>query len=184
MDNRAYAIPTPILQRARALIIVNQFKAGAILGVTGGYGVILVKRPNQTWSLPVMLEAGEASLGFQLGGKSVETIYVITDDETPRLLFDSRFKVGVDAKAVAGPRWTEIETVNRDFVSAPVLVYTKSKGLFAGATVKAGVLARDDDSNLAFYRTNYTMPELLYGDFVKPPAEVQPLMAYVQRLAP
>jgi len=28
------------------------------------------------------------------------------------------------------------------------------------------------------------MPELLYSDWVQPPAEVQPLMAMVQRLAP
>jgi hypothetical protein len=28
------------------------------------------------------------------------------------------------------------------------------------------------------------MPELLYSDWVTPPSEVQPLMAYVQQLAP
>ena len=107
---------------------------------------------------------------------------MITDDETPRRLFDGRVNFGVDAKAVIGPRWAEMESVNKDILSTPVLVYTKSKGLFAGATVKAGYLTRDDDANYDFYRTPYTMPELLYGNFVTPPEEVRPLMAYVTKL--
>ncbi len=103
MSDPATAIPRPILEGAHALIIVNQFKAGFIFGVTGGYAVVMVKKPSGHWSLPVLLDANEASFGFQLGAKSVETIYIITNDTTPRLLFKNRFNVGVDAKATAGP---------------------------------------------------------------------------------
>lgn len=181
-DNPAYAIPAPVLQKAHGLIIINQFKAGFIFGVTGGYGVIMVKRPDGTWSIPVMIDAGAASLGLQVGGKSVETIFVLTDDETPRLLFNGRVNVGVDAAAVAGPRWTEMESVSKAILATPVLVYTKSKGLYAGATFKAGFISRDDDANRQFYKTPFTMPELLYSNFVTPPEEVKPLMAYVTRI--
>ncbi|HEY9156194.1 MAG TPA: lipid-binding SYLF domain-containing protein, partial [Opitutaceae bacterium] len=135
-----------------------------------------------TWSIPVIVHGGGVSFGLQAGGKSIETIFVITDDETPRRLFDGRVNFGVDAKAVIGPRWAEMESVNKEILATPVLVYTKSKGLFAGATVKAGYLTRDDDANRDFYRTPYTMPELLYGNFVTPPEEVRPLMAYLTKL--
>lgn len=182
MGNPAYAIPTPVLQRARGIIIINQFKAGFILGVTGGYGVILVKRPDNTWSIPVLIDAGEASFGLQVGGKSIETIFVLTDDETPRRLFNGRVNIGVEAKAVIGPRWTEMESVNKEILVTPVLVYSKSKGAFAGAAVKTGFITRDDDANRKFYQTQFTMPELLYGNFVTPPAEVKPLMDYVQKI--
>jgi lipid-binding SYLF domain-containing protein len=187
MADPATAIPANILQQARAIIIVNQFKAGFFLGVKDGYGVILVKKPSGRWSLPVILSAGEASLGLQFGAKSVETVMVITNDETPRLLFNERFNVGVDAKAVAGPKAAERERDNHPIIDAPVLVYSKSKGLFAGATVKLGYLSRNDESNFALYRTNYTLPELLYSDWVQPETaapEVLPLMHLVQRLAP
>ena len=60
----------------------------------------------------------------------------------------------------------------------------KSAGVFAGATVKAGRIARNDKANFSLYNTRYTMPELLYSDWVQAPAEIQPLMAMVQRLAP
>ena len=182
MDDPAFAIPAPVLQKARAIIILNQFKAGFIFGATGGYGVILAKRPDNTWSIPVIVHGGGVSFGLQAGGKSIETILVLTDDETPRRLFTGRVNFGVDAKAVMGPRWAEMESVNKEILATPVLVYTKSKGLFAGATVKAGYLTRDDDANRDFYRTPYTMPELLYGNFVTPPQEVVPLINYVTKL--
>ena len=177
-----YAIPEQVLQAARAIVITSQFEAGLIFGVKGGYGVIMVKRSDGTWSIPVLIRAGEASVGLQLGGKAVETVYVITDDATPKLLFKKRFNVGVDAKAVAGPKYAEAESMNKEILRTPVLVYVKNKGLMAGATVKAGYMSRNDDANRRFYKTTYTMPELLFGNFVPPPPETQPLMAFVRQI--
>jgi len=178
------AIPSSVLARARAIVITNQFKAGFFIGVQNGYGVVLVKKASGRWSVPVLIKAGAASLGLQLGGTAVETIFVITDDQTPRLMFKNRFNVGVDAKAVAGPHGSEKENDNRPIIDAPVLVYMKNSGLYAGATVQTGYLARNDPANRLLYNTNYVMPELLYSDWVPPIPEVQPLMNLVQRIAP
>ncbi len=178
----ANAIPASILHQAKAIIIVNQFKAGFFLGVKDGYGVIMVKQPSGSWSLPVLISAGEASLGLQFGAKSVETIMIVTDEQTPRMLFNHRYNVGVDAKAVAGPKAAEAERDNHAIIDAPVLVYAKSKGLFAGATVKAGYLTRNDDANFTLYNTQYTMPELLYSNWVQPVPEVVPLMNLVRSI--
>ena len=178
------AIPSSVLARARAIVITNQFKAGFFIGVQNGYGVVLVKKASGRWSVPVLIKAGAASLGFQLGATAVETVFVITDDQTPRLMFNNRFNVGVDAKAVAGPHASEKEDDNHAIINAPVLVYMKNSGLYAGATLRAGYLARNDPANRLLYNTAYVMPELLYSDWVSPIPEVQPLMNYVQRLAP
>ena len=178
------AIPAIVLQRARAIIIVNQFKAGFLFGVKAGYGVIMVKKPSGRWSLPVLVNASEASLGLQIGATAVETIYIITDENTPRLLFNHRFNIGVDARAVAGPKAAEVERNGKEILETPMLVYTKNAGLYAGATVKAGHLARNDTANSTLYNTRYTMPELLYSDWVQPIPEVVPLMNYVQKIAP
>ena len=180
----ALAIPPQIWARAKAVLILNQFKAGIFLGVQDGYGVLMVKRQNGTWSLPVLVNAGEASLGLQLGAKSVESVFIITDENTPRMLFNHRMNLGLDASAVAGPKAAEVERVNEELLRTPLLAYTKSVGLFAGATVKAGHISRDDRANFELYNTRYTMPELLYSDWVTPPKEVQPLMAYIKKLAP
>jgi len=184
MFNSATAIPHSVWQQAHAVLIVNQFKAGFIFGVKGGYGVIVVKKPGGRWSLPVLVSANATSLGFQIGAKSVETIYIITDDQTPRLLFHQRFNIGIDAKAVIGPKAADVESDNHPLLSAPVLIYIKEAGLFAGATVIAAQVSRNDPANFTLYNTNYTLPELLYSDWVQAPSDVQPLMAYLQRLSP
>ena len=184
MADKDYAIPAQVLQAARAIVITNQYEAGFIVGMKGGYGTMMVKRPDGTWSIPVLIRAGGASVGLQIGGKNVETILVITDAATPRLMFNNRFNIGVDAKAVAGPKYAEAEAMNKDILNTPVLVYARHSGLMAGATVKAGWMGRNDDANRAFYATKYTMPELLYGNFVKPPAEVKPLIDFIKQIAP
>jgi lipid-binding SYLF domain-containing protein len=184
MSDPKIAIPSSVWQQARAVMVLSQFKAGFLFAVKGGFGVLMVKKPNGHWSLPVLIDASEASLGLQIGAKDVDTVFIITDDATPRLLFTNRFNIGVDAKAVAGPSSAEVESFARSTFVAPVLVYTKSVGLFAGATVKAGHVQRNDIANFTLYNTTYTLPELLYSDWVTPPAEVQPIMAYVQQLSP
>lgn len=179
-----HAVHPDALKAAKAIVIVNQFKAGFILGVKDGYGVIMVKNAAGRWSLPVLISAGEASLGLQLGASSVESVYIITDTATPKILFKQRFNIGVDAKAVAGPKAAQAESFSAEILRTPMLVYTKSTGLYAGATVKAGHLSRNDTANFVLYNTKYTMPELLYSDWVQPPAEVRPLMNLLQKLSP
>lgn len=170
--------------RAKAVLILNQFKGGLFLGVKSGYGVIMVKKSDGRWSLPVLVSASEASLGLQIGGTRVESVFIITDEKTPRMLFNQRMNIGVDAKAVAGPLAAEKERNNAEILKTPLLAYTKSVGLFAGATVKAGQIARNDSANFVLYDTTYTMPELLYSDWVKPPQEVKPIIALMQKIAP
>jgi lipid-binding SYLF domain-containing protein len=179
------AIPAEVFHRAKAIVITTQFKGGLVLGFQEGFGTILVKKANGRWSVPVVVRAGEASLGLQLGGSSVESIYLLMDEQTPRLLFEGRFNIGVDAAAVAGPRVAEAEKSNQLLLNIPVLVYSNKRGYFAGATVKSGYITRSDAVNRAFYALDYDLPELLYGNFVNPiPAEVKPLMDYVTQLAP
>ena len=146
-SRRHLAIPPAVWQRAKAIVVLNQFKAGFLLGVQDGYGIIMVKKPDGRWSIPVIINANEASLGFQLGAKAVESVFIITDDAMPRLLFTQRFNIGVDAKAVAGPRAAETERINENLLRTPMLAYTKAVGLYAGATVKAGHISRNDKAN-------------------------------------
>ena len=179
-DDSTRAIPSQVLQQAKAIVIVTQIKGGVVLGFQEGYGTILVKRTDGSWSIPVVVRAGEASLGLQLGGSRIESVYVLMDERTPRQLFEGRFNIGVDAAAVAGPHASEIENANKALLNVPVYVYTNQKGLYAGATVNSGYITRSDAVNRAFYVSDYDLPELLYGNFIHPiPAEVKPLMDYV-----
>ena len=69
------------------------------------------------------------------------------------------------------------ERFSAEILKAPILAYTRSVGLYAGATVKAGHISRADPANWLLYNTKYSMPELLYSDWVPPVEEVKPLIA-------
>lgn len=176
------AIAPEVLRQAKALVIVNQVKGGLILGLQYGYGVVLARRDDGSWSIPVFIKAGEASLGLQLGGQRTETIYVLMDKDTVRRLFDGRMNIGVDARAISGPRTYEAEKVNKEILTTPVLVYGRNQGYYAGATVKTGWIDRNDSANWDYYHTPYVLPELLYGDFVKVTPQVRPLVDYVAQI--
>lgn len=176
------AIAPEVLRQSKALVIVNQVKGGLILGLQYGYGVVLARRDDGSWSIPVFIKAGEASLGLQLGGQRTETIYVLMDKDTVRRLFDGRVNIGVDARAISGPRTYEAEKVNKDILTTPVLVYGRNQGYYAGATVKTGWIDRNDGANWTYYQTPYVLPELLYGDFVKVTPQVRPLVDYVTQI--
>lgn len=177
------AIPADVLRRAKGLVITNQVQVGVLLGVKDGWGVAMVKKPNGRWSVPVFIKAGELSLGLQLGGKSIEAVYVLMDDAATRLLFRTRFNFGVDAKAVAGPAAAEAESTTKP-LNAQVLVYSNVKGLYAGATVKTGAMSPLVEATQQYYHTNYGIPEILFSDWVPSQPEAQELMNYVARLSP
>ncbi len=179
----ASAIPADVLRRAKGLVVVNQVQVGFLLGVKDGWGVAMVRKPNGQWSLPVFIKAGELSFGLQAGGKTIETIYVLMDDSTARLLFKTRFKFGVDAKAVAGPHAAAAERSTPVF-DAPVLVYTNVNGFYAGATIKTGSMAPLAEATQQFYQTHYGIPEILFSDWVPAQPEAQELINYVQRICP
>lgn len=177
------AIPADVLRRAKGLVIVNQFQAGFIFAVKDGYGVALVRRPNGKWSVPAFLRAGELSFGLQAGGKAINAVYVLMDDTTARLLFKSRFNFGAEAKAVAGIRAAERESVTKSIPTEPsVYVYSAIEGLYLGAAIKTGYMSPHEDANRIFYNSNNRMPELLFSDWITPPPDARFIMDYVTRI--
>jgi len=177
------AIPADILRRARGIVIVNQVQAGFIFGVKDGYAVALVRRPNGRWSVPAFLNAGEASFGFQAGVKAINTVFVIMDDATARLLLNRKVNFGAEAKAVAGVRAAESEAVTKHLPgNANVLIYTLGEGYYLSAAIKTGFMSPNEESNRVFYNSTNKVPELLYSDWVQAPPETHYLINYVTRL--
>lgn len=183
MADPDYAIPSEVLQRAQAVVITNQVNGGLIVGLRYGYGVVLAKLPEGGWSIPVLLRAGEGSVGLQAGANTVETVYVITDRDAVANLYSTRFNIGVDARAVATPHSANVEKVNESLPAPVIYAFSKKRGLYAGANLKTGWVSRDDEINFEFYQTDRTLPELLYGRPRMPvTADVAPLVDYVAQI--
>lgn len=159
------SIPAAILRRAKGIIILSEIRAGFIVGVRKGGGVALVRKEGALggWSAPAFMQTLEGSAGLQIGGQRQLTVILIMNDQGMKVFTEQRFRIGVDAQAVAGPREAGAEA--RLQPDIPMLVYGVSEGLFAGATVEGGTLGPDDEANRVHYgEVDITMRDILFGD--------------------
>lgn len=170
-----YAVPTDLLADCHGVIIMRQYKAGFVFGVKGGDGVILLHdRDTGEWSAPAFVLSGEGSFGFQIGGQAIDAIILIMNRDGVEMLLKSRFKIGVDASAAAGP-------VGRDAAAkvgpgTALLAYSRAKGLYAGASFEGGALLNNDKYNRALYGMDIGITDILINRMVATPPEAYPLI--------
>jgi len=58
MADPALAIPPEVFRKARGIVIANQARGGFVIGVKDGYAAMMVRRADNSWSLPVILSSG------------------------------------------------------------------------------------------------------------------------------
>jgi lipid-binding SYLF domain-containing protein len=155
------------LKDAKALMIVpNLLKAGFILGGSGGSGV-LVARDEQTgdWSQPAFYTIGSVTFGLQIGGESAEVIMMIRTQKALDALFTTEFKLGGDASVSAGP----VGVGTKAAVTADIVSFAKSKGLFAGLNLEGAVVKVSDKSNKAYYKKKASPVDIIVKKTVSNP---------------
>lgn len=178
MAKNETAIPPSILQQAKGIIITLNYRGGFMLGGHAGRGMLVAKNPlNGKWGVPAFVSTGGANIGFQLGVKEINTIYLIMDEATVRKAYTGRFDLSADAAAVIGPKGVLTEkNESYDYKNANILVYTTSKGLYAGVSVKAGWVKPDSIATKSFYNTEYSAPEIVLSDWFELPREAKALI--------
>src|SRR6202034_1746418 len=94
------------------------------------------------------------SWGLQIGVEGIDLVMIIQGDKGMAHLIDSKFEIGGDASAAAGPvgRHTSADTDWK--MDAEILTYSRAKGVFAGLTLKGNGISGDGDTNKAVYDTD------------------------------
>ena len=146
------AIPRAILDKATAVAIFpSTVKAGFIFGGHRGKGVISARNEQGEWSTPAFLTLTGGSFGLQIGGQSVDLLLVIMNRRGLEKLLRNEFKIGGDASAVVGPLGRNLEASTDLTLRAEILSYSRTRGLFAGITLKGSTIRADRDANERFY---------------------------------
>ncbi len=160
-------VPAEVLRRAQGIILLDRTKAGFIFAYQGGGGMAMVKdKTSGRWGPVAFLRANEGSLGFQIGGQQTFLVIVMTSSEGTRLLTDSSFEFGGEARGTAGDTSAGTEgTVNS--AEQPVLVYDDRQGLFGGAAIKGGTLSPDEEANCLYYGAPLSLKEILFDKKAK-----------------
>lgn len=180
-DDARKRIPAELLARARGIVILRKFKAGFLVGGEAGQGVALVRDPRTgAWSAPAFVSSASGSYGLQLGAQESDIVLLLMSDSALDALRGGSFNVGVDVAATVGPV-EEGGGFDTTTMKDPVLVYTSSDGLFAGAAFKGGGLLPARRANETYYRK--TMGEILFEGAARPTASGASLIETIERYA-
>jgi SH3 domain-containing YSC84-like protein 1 len=141
-----------LLRRAEGVFIAPQLLRGAfIVGASGGNGVLLVRdRKTGDWSSPAFYTLGGLSLGFQIGGSASEVILLVMTDRGVASFLGNSLKLGADADLALGP-WGAGVAASTANLSADILSFSRSRGLFAGISLDGAVVAAREGLNQAYY---------------------------------
>lgn len=162
------SIPLNILKMATCVGVIPSLKKGAfILGAEYGQGVVTC-RTGHGWSGPVFIRLAGGSFGFQAGGQATDLVLVAVNDHGFQDLLKSKFKLGGDAAATAGPVGRNSQAATDWKLSAELLTYSRSKGLFAGIDLNGATVSQNHTDTEAYYGQSYGFRTILHGDVAVP----------------
>jgi lipid-binding SYLF domain-containing protein len=154
MSIRDKSIPRDLLEKAKAVIVFPGVIKGAfIVGGQGGKGVA-VRRIGRGWSAPAFLNMAGGSIGFQIGGSKTDYIMLVMNDKGMKGLVEDKFELGGEGSVAAGPVGRTAAASTNATLDAEILTYSRSKGLFAGVSLKGVSINSDNDLNRGVYDKN------------------------------
>ena len=161
-------IPSAILSGANCVVVVPGYKKAAFgVGAQYGQGAATCRTPKG-WSAPVFVQLAGGSFGFQIGGQSTDLILVAMNDQGLQHMLASKFKIGADAAASAGPVGRNAQAGTDWKLNAEFLTYSRSKGLFAGINLDGTVLSQNEDATREVYGANVPFATVLKGGQATP----------------
>ena len=177
------AIPDSIMSGAKCIAIMpSALKASFLVGANYGKGVAMC-RTEHGWSAPAFFKLTGGSFGFQAGGQASDLVLIVRTVDGMQHLLHSKFKLGADASAAAGPVGRDAQAMTDLTLRAQVLTYSRSRGLFLGVSLSGGVIKQDQADTQAFYGKDWSYYGLLNGQ-VPVPQDAELLLKTVEKYAP
>ena len=175
-------IPEELLDSAKCLAVVpSMVKIGFVFGGRHGRGIATC-RTNSGWSAPAPFTVTGGSWGLQIGGEAVDVVMLVMNDRGMQKMLSSKFKIGADASAAAGPVGRHVEGETDWKMRAEVLTYSRARGAFAGVTINGASITQDKDGTRILYGRMIPSAQILKGQ-VKAPEGSHQFLATVRKYA-
>lgn len=161
-------IPEEVLDHAKCVAVVpHMLKGGFVFGAENGRGVATCRTANG-WSAPAFFAITGGSWGLQIGVEGIDLVMIIQNEKGMQQLLSSKFELGADASAAAGPVGRHASADTDWKLNTEILTYSRAKGAFAGLTLKGSSIRRDDDSMHAIYGGDVSTRDVLTGQVAVP----------------
>jgi SH3 domain-containing YSC84-like protein 1 len=175
------AIPDKVMSDAKCIAVIpSMVKIAVGFGGSHGKGVATCRTGNGHWSAPAPITITGGSWGLQLGGQAVDLVLVVTNEDGMQHLLSSKFKLGADASAAAGPVGRDAGADTDWKLRAEVLTYSRARGLFAGIDLNGSAITQDKDETRILYGRFVPFAEILNGK-VLPKEASEPFLSAVRR---
>ncbi len=162
------AIPDKVMDSAKCIAVVpSMLKVAVGFGGQHGKGVATC-RTASGWSAPAPITITGGSWGLQLGGQAIDLVMVVTNDQGMQHLLSSKFKLGADASAAAGPVGRDAAADTDLKMRAEVLTYSRARGIFAGIDLSGAAITQDKDDTALLYGKVVPFEDVLGGKVAAP----------------
>jgi len=154
--------PRIMLQRSRAVMICPRvFKAGFIIGGSGGDCVLLARAGNGTWSYPAFYTIGSGSFGFQFGIEDNQLLMLIMTERGLNAVLDSQIKLGANAGIAIATIGAGVQGSTTAAVGADIVAFAASRGLFGGVALEGSVMSTDTQGDQQYYGQSFAARQLV-----------------------
>jgi lipid-binding SYLF domain-containing protein len=179
-------IPNELLERAVCVgIVPSELKFALGIGGSYGRGMLVCRRGgNGVWGAPSMITVGSGSIGFQIGGKSTDVVFIVMNASGARKLVQDSVKLGAEASVAAGPVGRSAQGATDAQLHAEILSYSRSQGLFAGVSLDGAVLKQDRDDNEKLYGHKVSAKQILIEGTVPTPQAARGLVRTLAKYTP
>lgn len=175
------AIPDKVMSGAKCLAVIpSMVKIAVGFGGNHGKGVATCRTADGRWSAPAPVTITGGSWGLQLGGQAVDLVMVVMNQAGMDHLLSSKFKLGADASAAAGPVGRDAAADTDIKMRSEVLTYSRARGLFAGVDLSGAALTQDKDETRLLYGKFEPFEAILSGK-VEPTSASQPFLSAVRK---
>ena len=165
-------IPAALISRAKCVVIVPGLKKGAfIVGAKYGKGFISCRNANDgAWSAPGAIKVEGGSVGFQIGGSATDVVMLVMNTRGAQKLLESKFTLGAEGEVAAGPVGRNASASTDAKMTAEILSWSRSKGVFAGIALQGATLREDEEDNMAMYGKKMTNRDIVMKGHATPAA--------------
>ena len=177
-------LPSKILRECHGIAVIpGVIKAAWGIGGQYGRGILCVRNEDGGWSAPSFISLVGGSLGWQIGVEKADIILVFKTRKSIDNIAMGKVTLGADLSVAAGPVGRSAEASTDIDLNAEIYSYSKSKGWFAGVSVKGASIQIDKDANAAFYGVaKIAAREILYGRDIRTPGVVDDLKKALEKI--
>jgi lipid-binding SYLF domain-containing protein len=157
-------IPDRVWDKAQCVLVIPSMKKAAfVVGGEYGSGVMSCRDANG-WSAPVFMQIAKGSWGLQIGAQQVDLVLLAMNERGVEKLLADKVSLGADVSVAAGPVGRSASAATDAQLSAELISYSRSQGLFAGIDVSGGVLRPDKDADARAYGAGVSAREIIKGE--------------------